>query len=140
LDPYGDRRASAILARAQRREVRPNILASLRSESGLPAFRAEPVRGHGCVIIGIGFESPVTMLPAGRDGRLPTLTGLIAVVPAVLLALNGCGWGGTRHIAARRRWLAFQRPGGADKPDQEFIGAREAGRWPGRDHGPDGAV
>jgi hypothetical protein len=31
------RRASAILARAQRREVHPNIWASLRSESGLPA-------------------------------------------------------------------------------------------------------
>ena len=38
LDPRGDCRASAILARAQRREVRPNIWASLRSESGLPAF------------------------------------------------------------------------------------------------------
>jgi hypothetical protein len=34
----GDGRASAIRARAQRREVRPNIWASLRSESGLPAF------------------------------------------------------------------------------------------------------
>jgi hypothetical protein len=34
----GTRRASAILARAQRREVRPNIPASLRSESGLPAW------------------------------------------------------------------------------------------------------
>jgi hypothetical protein len=32
------RRASAIMARAQRRDVRPNIWASLRSESGLPAF------------------------------------------------------------------------------------------------------
>ena len=38
LDAYGDCRASAILARAQRREVRPNIWASFRSESGLPAF------------------------------------------------------------------------------------------------------
>jgi hypothetical protein len=36
---YGaDCRASAILAPAQRREVRPNIWASFRSESGLPAF------------------------------------------------------------------------------------------------------
>ena len=34
----GTLRASAILARAQRREVRPNIWASLRSESGLPAW------------------------------------------------------------------------------------------------------
>ena len=34
----GTRRASAILARAQRRDVRPNIWASLRSESGLPAW------------------------------------------------------------------------------------------------------
>jgi hypothetical protein len=33
----GTRRASAILARAHRRDVRPNIWASLRSESGLPA-------------------------------------------------------------------------------------------------------
>jgi len=31
-------RASAILARAQRRDVCPNIWASLRSESGLPAW------------------------------------------------------------------------------------------------------
>ena len=38
LDAYGDCRASVILARAQRREVRPNIWASLRSESGLPAL------------------------------------------------------------------------------------------------------
>jgi transposase len=38
LDAYSDCRASAILARAQRRGVRPNIWASLRSESGLPAF------------------------------------------------------------------------------------------------------
>jgi hypothetical protein len=30
--------ASVILARAQRRDVRPNIWASLRSESGLPAW------------------------------------------------------------------------------------------------------
>ena len=30
-------RASAILARAQRRDVRPNIWASRRSDSGLPA-------------------------------------------------------------------------------------------------------
>ena len=34
----GTLRASAILARAQRRDVRPNIWASLRSESGLPAW------------------------------------------------------------------------------------------------------
>jgi hypothetical protein len=34
----GTRRASAILARAQRRDVRPNIWASLRSDSGLPAW------------------------------------------------------------------------------------------------------
>ena len=34
----GTRRASAILAHAQRRDVRPNIWASLRSESGLPAW------------------------------------------------------------------------------------------------------
>ena len=32
-------RASAILARAQRREVRPNIWVSRRFESGLPACR-----------------------------------------------------------------------------------------------------
>jgi hypothetical protein len=30
--------ASVILARAQRRDVRPNIWASLRSDSGLPAW------------------------------------------------------------------------------------------------------
>ena len=34
----GTLRASAILARAQRRDVRPNIWASLRSDSGLPAW------------------------------------------------------------------------------------------------------
>ena len=33
----GTRRACVIRVRAQRREVRPNMLASLRSESGLPA-------------------------------------------------------------------------------------------------------
>jgi hypothetical protein len=37
LDADGDCRAAEILARAQRREVRPNIWASLRSDSGLPA-------------------------------------------------------------------------------------------------------
>jgi hypothetical protein len=34
----GTLRASAILARAQRRDVRPIIWASLRSDSGLPAW------------------------------------------------------------------------------------------------------
>jgi hypothetical protein len=34
----GTFRASAILARAQRRDVHPNIWASLRSDSGLPAW------------------------------------------------------------------------------------------------------
>jgi hypothetical protein len=33
----GTRRACVIRVRAQRREVRPNMLASLRSERGLPA-------------------------------------------------------------------------------------------------------
>ena len=51
----------------------------------------EPVRSHSCVITGVGFENPVTMLPAGRGGRLPTLSGLIAVVPAMPLAVNCCG-------------------------------------------------
>jgi hypothetical protein len=44
LDPYGDCCASAILARAQRREVRPNIWASFRSDNGFrPAEVAPPV-------------------------------------------------------------------------------------------------
>jgi hypothetical protein len=34
----GARRASVILARAQRRDVLPNVWASLRSDSGLPAW------------------------------------------------------------------------------------------------------
>jgi len=46
----------------------------------------------------------------------------------VLLAASDGGWGGTRPGAASRtlaamlrRWLVFQRPGGADEPDQELI-------------------
>jgi hypothetical protein len=114
---------------------------------------AETVRGHRCEIISIGFRCAVTMLRAGRGSRLPSrlprrppiLSGRIAVASAVLLAVNG--WGGARRSPGRRisaavrsRWLAFQRPGGADELDQEFIGADEADRWPGRDHRSDGTV
>jgi len=62
-------------------------------------LHAEPVRGHRCVITGIGSGNPATMLRAGRGGRLPgrltrrppALSGSIVVVLAVLLAVNGCG-------------------------------------------------
>ena len=38
------------------------------------------------------------MLRVGRDTRLPpALSGQIAAARAVLLAVNGCGWGGTRR-------------------------------------------
>ncbi len=117
-------------------------------------MRAEPVRGHRSEIISIGFRRAVTMLLAGRGGRLPSrltrrppaLIGRGAVAPAVLLAVDG--WSRGTHLSAARgisaavrcRWLVFRRPGGADESDQEFIGAREADRWPGRDHRSDGTV
>lgn len=56
------------------------------------------------------------------------------------LAVSGRGRAATRRCTARRiraaepgRWLAFRRAGGGDEPDQELVGAGEAGCWPGRD-------
>jgi hypothetical protein len=73
---------------------------------------AEPVRVHRREIIGIGFRRAFTALRASRGGRLPSrlncrssvLNGRIAVAPAVLLGVNGCGWGGMR----RRTVLYFR--------------------------------
>jgi hypothetical protein len=42
--------------------------------------------------------------------------------------------------AALGRSLAFWRSGGGDEPYQEFVGAGEAGCWPGGHHCSDGAV
>src|ERR1017187_538513 len=103
-------------------------------------MRAESVRGHRCVIIGIGFGRAVTMLCAGKVGQLPgglttqppTLIGRITVAPAVLLAVSGCCGDGTRRSEARRisaaglcRWLVIRHTGGADEPDQELIRAHK---------------
>src|SRR5207302_1983005 len=90
----------------------------------IASLHAEPVRGHRRAIIGTGSGNPVTMLRVDRDTRRPpTLSGQIAVARAVLLAVNGCSWGGTRLTAARRifaevpcRWHGCRRPGDADEP------------------------
>jgi hypothetical protein len=68
----GTRRASVILARAQRRDVLPNSLG------------AQPVRGHRGVIDG-GLRYRLVTLAAGGDsrrGRLPCLVWRVALVPA----------------------------------------------------------
>ena len=43
--------------------------ASLRSDSGLPAVHAQPVRGYRRVIDGAGLSYRIITLPAGGDGR-----------------------------------------------------------------------
>ena len=133
----------------------PEHLGELAFGERVAGFDGEPVRGHRCAIVGRGFLRPITTLRAGRIGQLPgwltrrppTPSGRIVVAPAVLLAASDGGWGGTRPGAASRtlaamlrRWLVFQRPAGADEPDQEFIRAYEADCWPGRDHRSGGTV
>jgi hypothetical protein len=130
---FADCRASAILARAQRREVRSNIWASLRSDNALPAFtlslyastaaslsrrlwepRRHAARWQQWRAARQADSSTANheWIGRGRSGRAP--------------AVNSCARSGTRRGAACRalaamlcRWLAFQRPGGADEPDQK---------------------
>jgi hypothetical protein len=63
-----------------------------------------------------------------RTLRPPALGGRIAVIPVLLSAISGCAWDGMvssvacRIFAAMTNcWFAFQHPGGADEPNQEFI-------------------
>jgi hypothetical protein len=79
--------------------------------------------------------------------RLPRLARLDAPDAAGALAVSGCGRGGAHHSPARRtgagrpgRRLALRRPAGAGEADQEFMRARQADRWPGRDHHAGGTV
>ena len=67
IGSFADCRASAILARAQRREVRPNIWASLRSDSGLPAFTLSR------------YAATAASLPASAPGTPPPCCALAAV-------------------------------------------------------------
>ena len=65
----GARRASVILARAQRRDVRPNIWASLRSDSGLPAW---PLSRYAATAASLTAASGTAWLRcplAGMTGR-----------------------------------------------------------------------
>ena len=63
-------RASAILARAQRRDVRPNIWASRRSDSGLPACTLSRYAATDASLPALAPKHLIVTLPAGRDGRL----------------------------------------------------------------------
>lgn len=102
----------------------------------IAGFYAEPVCSHRCVIVSVGFVASVTMPYVGSSGRLPrmltlrwpTPRGRITFASAVLAAVQGGDWGGVHHNAARRifaamvcRWVASQRRGSADEPDQEFV-------------------
>jgi hypothetical protein len=106
-------------------------LGELAFGEGIADLHAEPVRGDRCVIVGVGFSNPVILLRAGVTGRLPirppTLSGQVAVVPAVL-AVNGRDRSRTPRITACRifaevlgRRPAFDRPGCPDEPDQELL-------------------
>ena len=151
----GTRRASAILARAQRRDVRPNIWASLRSESGLPAWALSRYAATAASLTAPASRYRLVTLPAGGDSwrpgdlsrRLPFLVWCVALAPAGEPGGSGCGRGRTRRSAAGRgvaevpgRRPVFYRPGHADEPDQELIGAHETDRRPGRDYRPDQTV
>ena len=151
----GTLRASAILARAHRRDVRPNIWASLRSDSGLPAWALSryaatavsstaPPSGTAwscCPLAGMAGG------PATGAARCRAWVWRAALAPAEEPGASGCGRGrtrrstaghGTAEVPARRP--VFRRPGLADEPDQELIRAHETDRRPGRDHCPDQAV
>ena len=73
-------RASAILARAQRRDVRPNIWASRRSDGGLPActlsrYAATAASSAGLASIACSSRGPLVRPPGSRPsstaGRRP---------------------------------------------------------------------
>jgi single-stranded DNA-binding protein len=63
-----DCRASAILARAQRRDVRPNICASRRSDSGLPACTLSRYAATAASLPSAGLKRLIVTLSAGADG------------------------------------------------------------------------
>ena len=132
-------RASAILARAQRREVRPNIWASRDFDSGLP-----------------GTLSRYAATPPRHDQRWPPAPHRHAARGRARATARRADRRPPRRVwacrarslrSARRRWLepermhcgtagrifavvhcrrpACCRPGGADEPDQKLVRADE---------------
>ena len=147
----GTRRASAILARAQRRDVRPNIWASLRSEKRIAGLGAQPVRRHRGVIDRADLRHRLVTLAAGGDGRWPGDPGrrlpfLVRRVPLATAGEPGAGGGGHGRIGRSaaghgvaqlpRRPPAACRPGLSDEPDQELIRAHDTDCQPGRHYHP----
>jgi hypothetical protein len=147
-------RASVILARAQRREVRPNIRASLRSDRGVAGLHAQPVRGHRFVVHGAAFLCLIAALRAGVHGRvrrglasrLPCLIWRLALAAAGLPAVGGSGRDRTSGRTVRcvatglLCWWPLVRSGSAGQPDQELIRTHETDRRPGRDRSSDRTV
>ena len=122
----GTRRPSAILACAQRRDVRPNIWASLRSESELPASTLSryAATAASSTAAASGTYRLVALL-AGRDGRRPGDLRLRLPVLVWCIPLGTAG-----ELGASRRPV-FCCPGCADEPDKELIGAHKTDRRPG---------
>jgi hypothetical protein len=64
-------RASAILARAQRRDVRPNIWASRRSDSGLPACTLSRYAATAASLTALSSETLSSRCPLAGIGDCP---------------------------------------------------------------------
>ena len=64
-------RASAILARAQRRDVRPNIWASRRSDSGLPACTLSRYAATAASLPALASSASSSRCPPAGIGDCP---------------------------------------------------------------------
>ena len=64
-------RATAILARAQRREVRPNIWASRRSDSGLPACTLSRYAATATSLTALASSASSSRRPSAEMGDCP---------------------------------------------------------------------